>query len=501
MSNSRLFFVLFCFYIPAEEQLLDIRKSTNHHRAFQIGTLVMDQSNVPFALFQAVTMIKDAAIRCWALLPAEDILRIRDYLMMYSIRRYTALEAYVLNQIFQTVSVFWKCAWHDEYHHNIKQRHSSRPPCPGGLCSTAFFGQVEQILSPQQAQSVGWEQHQSMAYTARYLQSLVVEFSFSNSSTIGSPLAFHSSAHTAFEADGIQKAAFTAFALLKRQDAFVKEGIAAGAGLNVEWEKSLSKCLLLCLEVMNWDFGGSKFKSGAVGAQDIESQAVAAQELLCPGPAWSETLLHPELFGCVHSIYQLKHHLRETTLHTCRQLLVQFASIHGKIFEDDSHKARYLQAMLNAIGQLFSNCVQALHESTQHGTTDASGALGAEVLAMCQLLQMLVKNFQLKVVLLLEDPRSFFVQFSSLSSAILRTFSVKARKQLADFLTAANMGQYEHCDVDDVLDTWLMEAFDFLLDAWVILAEDPVLFDAKRAVLNSNVQSPAKQVVCLFFNQ
>ncbi len=462
----------------------------------------MDQSNVPFALFQAVTMIKDAAIRCWALLPAEDILRIRDYLMTYSIRRYTALEAYVLNQIFQTVSVFWKCAWHDEYHQNRKQRRHGVPPCPGS-CSTAFFGQLEQILSPQQAQSVGWEQHQSMAYTARYLQSLIVEFSFSNSSTLGSPLAFHSSAHTAFEADGMQQAAFTAFALLKRQDAFVKEGIAAAAvavGLNVEWEKSLSKCLLLCLEVLNWDFGGSKFQSGAVGAHEIESQAVAAQELLCPGPAWRETLLHPELVRTVHSIYQLKPHLRETTVHTCRQLLVQFAAIHGKIFEDDSHKARYLQAMLNAIGQLFSHCVQALHESTQHGTTDASGALGAEVLAMCQLLQMLVKNFQIKVVLLLEDPQSFFVQFSSLSLAILRTFFVKAKKQLADFLTVANMGQYEHCDVDDVLDTWLMEAFDLLLDAWVILAEDPVLLDAKRVVLNSNVQSPAKQVVCLFLD-
>ncbi len=467
----------------------------------------MDQSYVPFALFQAVTMIKDAAIRCWALLPAEDILRIRDYLVSYSIRRYTALEAYVLNQIFQTVSVFWKCAWHDEYHQNLKQRHSVPPPCPGS-CSTAFFGQLEHILSPKQAQSVGWEQHQSMAYAARYLQSLIVEFSFSNSSTLGSPLAFHSSAHTAFEADGIQKAAFTAFAILKRQDAFVKEGIIAAererereSGLNVEWEKSLSKCLLLCLEVMNWDFGGAKFQSGAVGAHEIEAQAVAAQELLCPGPAWRETLLHPELVGTVHSIYQLKHHLRETTLHTCRQLLVQFASIHGKIFEDDGHKARYLQAMLNAIGQLFSNCVQALHESTQHGTTDASGAVGAEVLAMCQLLQMLVKNFQIKVVVLLEDPQSFFVQFSSLSLAILRTFFVKAKKQLADFLTVANMGQYEHCDVDDVLDTWLMEAFDLLLDAWVILAEDPALLDAKRAVLNSNVQSPAKQVVCLFFNR
>jgi hypothetical protein len=474
-------------HVQAQDQLLEIRKSTNHHRAFHIGSLVLEESSVAFALFQAVTMIKDAAIRCWTLLSTEDITKIRDYLVTYSINRYTTMEVYVLNQILQAVSVFWKCAWHDE-------RQYQKGPL--GSCSAAFFGQLEQILSPQQAQSVGWEQYQCSSYGARYLQSLIVEFSFSNSSTIGSPLAFHSFAHAAFEANGIQKAAVMAFSLLQRQEAAIKQHT-SGAGLDPEWEKSLSKCLLLCLEVMSWDFGGSKFKAGAIGAREIESQAASAQELLCPGPGWRDTLLHPELFGCVLSIYQLKHSMRETTQHTCRQLLVQFASIHGKIFEDDNHKARYLQVMLTAISHLFSDCVQALNQSTQHGATDGSSILGAEVLAMCQLLQILVKNFQIKVVVLLDDPQAFFVQFSSLSSAILRTFYEKAKKNLSDVLAAANMAQYEHYDVDDVLDTWLMEAFDLLLDAWVVLAEDPLLFDAKRAVLDNAIQSPAKQVKIL----
>lgn len=89
----------------------------------------------------------------------------------------------------------------------------------------------------------------------------------------------------------------------------------------------------------------------------------------------------------------------------------------------------------------------------------ASEVYGQEVLSLCQLLKIGVRNFKVKVLAAFPFYNEFLDQMAKLSSELLKTTAA----------TALRDGEGE------LYEPWTMEAFDELLCAWVSIVSDSSL--------------------------
>ena len=75
-------------------------------------SLYAENSQSDFVLFQSVSTIREAIIREWLLLPAEEKTELRSYLLQY-LTSHLSLTSYVRSQILHTIAVSVKRATMD----------------------------------------------------------------------------------------------------------------------------------------------------------------------------------------------------------------------------------------------------------------------------------------------------------------------------------------------------------------------------------------------------
>ncbi|XP_039157075.1 exportin-4 isoform X6 [Eucalyptus grandis] len=207
----------------AEATILSLSRSPQPYKACQF---ILENSQVANARFQVAGAIRDAAIREWAFLTAEDRRSLVSFCLGFAMRHAGSPEGYVLAKVSSVAAQLLKRGWHD--------------------FSTAeketFFHQIKQA-------SLGIHGIHAQFIGINFLESLVSEFSPSTSSVMGLPREFHEQCHKSLELDYLK-----VFYCWTRDAALSVANKITGSDSAADEVKVCTAALRLILQILNWEF-------------------------------------------------------------------------------------------------------------------------------------------------------------------------------------------------------------------------------------------------------
>ncbi|KAE8009944.1 hypothetical protein FH972_006349 [Carpinus fangiana] len=316
----------------AEATILSLCQSPQPYQACQF---ILGNSQVPNARFQAAAAIRDAAIREWGFLTADDKRSLISFCLCFIMQHASSSEGYVLAKVSSVAAQLMKRGWLDFT----------------AVEKESFFNQVHQAI-------LGIHGVDVQFIGVNFLESLVSEFSPSTSSAMGLPREFHEQCRRSLEIDYLKM--FYRWA----QDAAlcVANRIIESNSLVPE-VKVCNAALRLMLQILNWDFRYNNnstktsinvFSAGA--RHDTDSLKRFECTLVQPGTAWRDILISSGHIGWLLSLYAALRHkfscegywLDCPIAVSSRKLIVQFCSLTGTIFLSDNgqmHKHHLLQLL------------------------------------------------------------------------------------------------------------------------------------------------------------
>ncbi len=359
------------------------------------------------------------------------------------------------SQAMQTVAVLWKRGWAavDESRSGKEEKGKWLMEL-GDLAASKDYS--ERILC------------------ARMLQAMVEEFCARNTSTrIDLPLAFHRRSKEAFQENGLLESLRGGIVLLRSAMNDSREGITSSStttGLSVHIIALVSSSVQLVSAIFSWEFH----------FQEVWQQHdTTSSSLISPGPTWRPFVICPDLISDVFHVYNCcrswtgQHSGMSNLLHNFQQLIVQFCSIHGEIFEGNEERRAYASFLLERLSMLLETIPIGKGGSTE-GTTTAcsfySDALTTtdeeegrvrERMALALATRSLLMNFQLKELSELQTFETFLSRLSTLTISVVTAAS-----------HAASNGS-------DVSLNWHLETFSELLHCWVLMASDSAVLKFK----------------------
>ncbi|KAL4637696.1 hypothetical protein ACB092_03G094700 [Castanea dentata] len=413
----------------AEATILSLCQSPQPYQACQF---ILENSQVPDARFQAAAAIRDAAIREWGFLTADDRRSLLSFCLSFVMQHASSKEGFVLAKVSSVAAQLMKRGWLDTT----------------ALEKEAFFNQVNQAVLGIHGLDVQFT-------GVNFLESLVSEFSPSTSSAMGLPREFHEQCRRSLEIDYLKM-----FYCWARDAALSVTNRIVESKSEVPEVKVCNAALRLMLQILNWDFhlNNNSTKTSinvfSAGARlDIDSSKRSECTLVQPGPAWRDVLISSGHIGWLVNLYAAlrQKFSREGYWLDCpiavsaRKLIVQFCSLTGTIFLSDNGQMHEHHLL-----QLLSGIIEWIDPPEAVAKAIGCGKSESEMLDGCRAL-LSIANVTTPFVFdqLLMSIRPFG------TLTLLSTLMCEVVKVL--------MSTYPEEE------TWSWEARDILLDTWTAL--------------------------------
>ena len=277
------------------------------------------------------------------------------------------------------------------------------------------------------------------------LLNLVQEFAASTSSAMGLPHAFHRACHRAFESSYLLKCFEYALITLRRHP-----GVDTSIG-----------CLSLCDACLSWTFMNGKENEGYV---EVGLPTAAARDRIRPGIAWRDD--HGRRRIAIAFLFDFYRSHRRSAInsseanrmqHLARQILLKLACVNGEIFgAQDSDRAAYAAMFSEFAVTVLRDPLAPLSDTASViNSFEADGliaAAGDEINDMCILLIRLASTFRYPAMLMMP---------AEILDGVLQEVVRLANNMLeCAVVLAGNDAGYE--------DAWVLDAFQHLLDFWVL---------------------------------
>ncbi|KAI4350108.1 hypothetical protein L6164_010625 [Bauhinia variegata] len=319
----------------SEATILSLGQSPQPYKTCQF---ILENSMVANARFQAAAAIREAAIREWALLTADDKRGLISFCLHYVMQHAISPDGYVQAKVSSVAAQLMKRGWLDF----------------AAAEKDTFFYQVNQAIA-------GIHGVDMQFAGINFLESLVSEFSPSTSTAMGLPQEFHEECRKSLELDYLKT-----FYCWAQDAASTVTNRIVGSNSVVSEVKVCTAALRLMLQILNWDFryniGDTKIRVNVFSAgvrQDGDSPKRSECTIVQPSPAWRDVFL---LSGHVRWLLSLYAALRQKfscegywldcpIAVAARKLIVQFCSLTGTIFHDDGkmHEQHLLQLLSGII--------------------------------------------------------------------------------------------------------------------------------------------------------
>ncbi|KAG4916985.1 hypothetical protein JHK87_054542 [Glycine soja] len=416
----------------SEAVILSLGQSSQPYKTCQF---ILENSQVATARFQAAAAIREAAIREWGFLSADDKKGLISFCLCYVMQHTSSPDGYVQAKVSSVATQLMKRGWL-EFVPAEKE---------------ALFYQA--VLVNQAI--VGIHGIDVQFAGIKFLESLVSEFSPSTSSAMGLPREFHEQCRRSLEQDYLktfyhwtQEAASSVTNRIIESDSVVPE------------VKVCSAALDLMLQILNWDFCSNTIETkinvnvfSAGVRQDGDSLKKSECHLVQPGSDWRDVLILSGHVGWLLSLYaalRLKFSCEGYWLDcpiavSARKLLVQFCSLTGAVFLSDDGKMheQHLLQLLSGIIE-WVDPPDAISKAIENGKSDS------EMLDGCRAL-LAIAN--------VTTPYVFDGLLKSMRPIGTLTFLSMLMSEVIKVLMTSNTEE----------ETWSWEARDVLLDTWTAI--------------------------------
>lgn len=307
----------------AENVILDFRKKK---MPYSVCRFILENSSVDYVLFQAATTIKEAVVREWSLLNAQDIESLRSFLVRFVTRNVT-LQSYVREQILQTVAVILKCGTLD----------ASVTSCD------CLFQDVTELI--------GSGNVTMQLVACSMLSALLNEYSSSvRTSSVGFTWDFHIKCKQTFEQNNLKRVFSFSLQVLDEIET-------ATDPLSREVTAVLNRVLSIAEQVLSWEFTPRSIHHRNHSSFTSNGQSVS----LRPSEAWRDVLLSDATLPLFFRIHKKVRYNTEMAQHSLI-CLSQLASLNGLIFSDDKARIRYLTMFVDGFLKLLSDIELHVYE-------------------------------------------------------------------------------------------------------------------------------------------
>ncbi|KAK7337953.1 hypothetical protein VNO77_18547 [Canavalia gladiata] len=413
----------------SEAVILSLGQSSQPYKTCQF---ILENSLVATARFQAAAAIREAAIREWVFLTADDKRGLIRFCLCYAMQHASSPDGYVQAKVSSVASQLMKRGWLE------------------------FVAAEKETLFYQVNQAIVGIHGVDMQFAGiKFLESLVSEFSPSTSSAMGLPREFHEQCRRSLERDYLkmfyrwtQEAASSVTNRIIESDSAVPEVKVCTAAMD------------LMLQILNWDFrcntndtriNVNVFSAGA--RHDADSPKRSECHLVQPGSDWHDVLMSSGHVGWLLGLYAA---LRQKF--TCegywldcpiavsaRKLIVQFCSLSGTVFLSDDgklHESHLLQLLSGIIEWV--DPPDAVSKAIECGKSDSEMLDGCRAfLAMANVTTPCVFDDLLKPL----RPIGTLTFLSMLMSEVIKVLMTSNTEE----------------------ETWSWEARDVLLDTWTAI--------------------------------
>ncbi|XP_047530878.1 exportin-4-like [Vanessa atalanta] len=295
----------------AESVFLEFRSTKN---PYQLCREILEKSNTDCVLFEGASLIKTALIREWNLLSADDISSLREYLLLYLLRR--EVPPYLKEKLLQTIAV-------------IVKRGSIND---GGRERKALLEELEKIIlsSPISQQKLA----------CSLILSIMQEYAITvKSADVGLIWEVHFKLKKTFEGQDLKR--------IFRFTVGVLEQIVRSGHQPEGEQASLTKQLLTIVEtVLCWNHVSPLLSKRLIGAFEAiyESDTAPALRLSLN---WRDTIMQPELIALFFEIHMYVRN-NPDLLNSSLTCLVQLASLSGVVVSASNLKQQYLENYVNS---------------------------------------------------------------------------------------------------------------------------------------------------------
>ncbi|XP_044482396.1 exportin-4 isoform X2 [Mangifera indica] len=413
----------------AEATILALCQSPQPYKACQF---ILENSQVANARFQAAAAIRDAAMREWPFLTADDRRGLISFCLCFVMQHACSPDGYVQAKVSSVAAQLMKRGWLD-FTASEKE---------------TFFNQVNQAIYGNHGVNVQF-------IGINFLESLVSEFSPTTSSALGLPREFHEQCRMSLELNYLKT-----FYCWARDAAISVTKVIIESDAAVSEVKVCTAALGLLLQILNWDFryntSGTKMSINVFSAgvrQDSASSKRTECILVQPGPAWRDVLIssgHVEwllnLYAALRQKCSSKGYWLDCPIAvSVRKLIVQFCSLTGTIFSSDNG-----QMQEHHLLQLLSGILSWVDPPDIVAKAIESGRSESEMLDGCRaLLSIATVTTPFIFDRLLKSIRPFgtLTLLSTLMCEVIKNLMLNSSDE----------------------ETWSWEARDILLDTWTTL--------------------------------
>lgn len=413
----------------AEATILGLCQSPQPYKACQF---ILENSQVANARFQAAAAIRDAAMREWSFLTADEKKSLIGFCLCFVMQHASSPEGYVQAKISSVAAQLMKRGWLD-FTSSDKE---------------AFFSQVHQAV-------LGIHGVDTQFIGINFLESLVSEFSPSTSSAMGLPREFHEQCRISLELDYLKTfycwARDAALSVTKQ----IIESDAAASEV-----KACTAALRLLHQILNWDFqfdtSGRKISINVFSA-GVRTESSSSKRSECiivqPGPAWCDALISSghivwllNLYSALRQKFSSEGYWLDCPIAvSARKLIVQLCSLTGTVFPSDNGKMQEHHLL-----QLLSGILEWVDPPDVVAQAIESGKSESEMLDGCRAL----------------------LSIATVTTPFLFDRLLKSIRPFGTLTLLSNL----MCEVVKVLmmnnteeGTWSWEARDILLDTWTTL--------------------------------
>ncbi|XP_063971922.1 exportin-4-like isoform X2 [Diachasmimorpha longicaudata] len=300
----------------AETVFLNFRKAKS---PYNLCRNILETSTVDYVLFEAAGLIKAALIREWSLLPSNDIISLRQYLLHYIINKPT-LAPFVRERMLQVIAIV------------VKRR---------SVDDNGF--ERRDILNDVEGMVMSGDMHRLLGCSM--MSSLMQEYASTvKSSDVGLKWEKHFNVKRHFEVTDLKRIFKFSMSALSE---LTKDGIP-------DPSLPLVKHLLSITEgVLVWGFIYANLPKRLMGVFEAVHESDNSPALRM-GPYWRDVILDPVVLQVFFSLYW-KVRTNPQLAHHARNCLVQLASLNGSVVAMHGAQVEYLTVYLKEFLKLVSN--------------------------------------------------------------------------------------------------------------------------------------------------